>query len=635
MNIHMITARFMRSVLERHAVLICALALAVIAAGCAGRPMGADKVSTRMAYEQVEENALSAGRPSAATISLIHQYDLDKLAAQQPDEAVRKLHERALATGDRNLLFALAELSYVAGERIRGSLKPWEPRDARDFYLGSAVYAYLFLFGKGDGNMPSAFDRRFRTACDLYNYGLGWAITERRGTNAVAVLQSAKRRLPVGEIEMQIDASRFPWPLDVAQEFRLADAYRVRGLSVRNREPGIGAPLIAVGHMNEALRLQRTFPATAFLRLQGSLAEISAGQGNGRLEIYSGFDKDSVEVAGGRIPLERDLTTPMAYVMNQSFAWQMERVQFFSLGESLKSQLIPSEPNEPGKIPLVFVHGTFSSPIWWAEMVNTLRADPVIRKRYQMWMFLYSSSKPIIVSATELRDALAAEVEKIDPEGKDPALRQMVLVGHSQGGLLCKLTVTDTGDKIWRVFSDKQPEELSMSTNQVAAIRRYAFYASLPFVKRVIFISTPHRGSYMAKNFVRRLVRRLISAPSSMVQKSKDVFRPAEGMTLPPVMRGGKVPTSLDGMATDNPVLLALADIPTAPGVKAHSIVAIDGDENPPDGGDGVVKYQSAHLDYVESEFVVRSFHSCQDKPAAIEETRRILHEHLNSLPSP
>jgi hypothetical protein len=71
---------------------------------------------------------------------------------------------------------------------------------------------------------------------------------------------------------------------------------------------------------------------------------------------------------------------------------------------------------------------------------------------------------------------------------------------------------------------------------------------------------------------------------------------------------------------------------PTARGVKAHSIVAIDGKENPPEGGDGVVKYTSAHVDYVESELVVRSFHSCQDKPPTIEELRRILHLHLEQL---
>jgi hypothetical protein len=35
-------------------------------------------------------------------------------------------------------------------------------------------------------------------------------------------------------------------------------------------------------------------------------------------------------------------------------------------------------------------------------------------------------------------------------------------------------------------------------------------------------------------------------------------------------------------------------------------------------------------MDYVESEFIVRSYHSCLNQPATIEEVRRILHEHLD-----
>jgi hypothetical protein len=88
----------------------------------------------------------------------------------------------------------------------------------------------------------------------------------------------------------------------------------------------------------------------------------------------------------------------------------------------------------------------------------------------------------------------------------------------------------------------------------------------------------------------------------------------------------------VDGMSPKSPLLLKLAELPVAPPIKANSIIAIKGDEQPPAGGDGVVKYTSAHVDYVESELIVRSGHSCQDKPAAIEEVRRILHEHLDAL---
>jgi len=45
---------------------------------------------------------------------------------------------------------------------------------------------------------------------------------------------------------------------------------------------------------------------------------------------------------------------------------------------------------------------------------------------------------------------------------------------------------------------------------------------------------------------------------------------------------------------------------------------------------DGVVEYSSAHIEPVDSEFVVRHCnHSAQMNPRAIEEVRRILHANL------
>ena len=172
--------------------------------GCTA-PIGADRVTTRQSYTQVRANALRTGQPGAATDAILHRYNLDGLVARHPDEAVRQLHQKALATGERELLFALAEISYVAGDRIDRSLKPWDPRDSRDYYLGSAVYAWLFLFGEGKEPPPGFLDSRVREACDFYNYGLGLALTERKATNGVVRVQGGRRQLPVGAIELALN----------------------------------------------------------------------------------------------------------------------------------------------------------------------------------------------------------------------------------------------------------------------------------------------------------------------------------------------------------------------------------------------------------------------------------------------
>ncbi len=628
--------------------LAAALATALFA-GCANMPIGTDKVSPAAVYNQVEKSALGSGELSASTTALLNRYDLQALAQADPVKALGFLHQKAVETGDRDLLFALAELSYCAGQWVRAESKPWacgirqdrtpekfglrETRDARDYYLGASVYAYLFLFGEAKGEKPDAFDRRYRLACDLYNYGLGLALTEQDDTGAVVRYEGGVRRLPFGQIELRLDPSHFFPSLADVEEFLMADQFSVHGVSVRNRKAGLGAPLIAIGHQDPGLRLHRAVPSTVFLRLPDSLGEIAKGQASGVLELFSTFDSGTVVINGAQVPLEADFTASRAYVLNQSYAWKSGRMQFLSPLKALKSQLILSEPYRKGCVPLVLVHGTFSSPVWWSEMVNTLNADHVLRSRYQIWLFLYSSSQPILFSADELRGELTATVKRLDPEGKDPALQEMVVVGHSQGGLLAKLTATDTGSVLWQQFSKKTPEELNMTEAQRETIQRLAFCKPLPFVKSVIFIATPHRGSYQSGNFVRNLGRKLISLPQATIQTTSDILTGVQGIDIPDMFRG-IMPSSLDGMSPKNPVMLALAEIPVAPGIDAHSIIAVEGNGDFRKGNDGVVAYSSAHVDYAQSEFIVRGFHSCQSMPPTIEEVRRILLDHLANLPA-
>ncbi len=74
---------------------------------------------------------------------------------------------------------------------------------------------------------------------------------------------------------------------------------------------------------------------------------------------------------------------------------------------------------------------------------------------YQFWFFMYNSNALVTLSAADLRDKLRSLVAQLDPEGKDPALTQMVVIGHSQGGLLANLTAVTTGDRLVRSLTDK------------------------------------------------------------------------------------------------------------------------------------------------------------------------------------
>lgn len=611
------------------ALLWLPLAFALALGGCS-TPIGADRVAPRTAAAQLDQSALKSRQLSSHTALVLHRYNLDKAFRQTPDAALLRLHQQATNDSRRDVLFALAELNYAHAHELRRSVKPGEPARAPDFYLAAAIYAYFYLLDT-DPRLeppPGPFDRRFRLACDFYNQGLARGVTRGTGTNAVVQFTGGERALAPGPVVVGVVRPDFKWDLGDIEKFLLADDYAVRGLTVRDRQSGLGAPLIVVGKQLEAKRFARRFPATLFLRVEGGPREWSAGGLRASLELFSTYQTSVVSAAGQTVPLESDMTAPLAWGLNDTTIWKLGAQQFFSPEEQIKSDIYFTQPYEAGRVPVVFVHGTFSSPVWWAEMWNTLRADATLRERCQFWNFVYNSGNPISLSAASLRAALLKKVEQLDPEGKDPALRRMVVIGHSQGGLLAKLTVTDTGEALWKNVTKKDFDELAVTPEVRAVLQTNFFFTRLPCVERVVFISTPHRGSYLATGLVRKLVRLFMKLPETALNAPGDLLQLHAQAALPKEIRQS-VPSSLDGMAPSNPWLLALAEIPPAPGVTAHSIVAIQGDAQPPEGSDGVVKYTSAHVPYVESEYVVRSGHSCQDKPATIEEVRRILIEHV------
>ena len=483
------------------------------------------------------------------------------------------------------------------------------------------------MIGEGREAHPNPFDVRFRAAGDFYNRGLALGLIV--GTNAQVQMESGPRATTPGVVEVQFTQPGFPWNLDLIKEFYSADEFVVRGLSTRNRESGLGAPLIAVTKKVGKFQEQLHAPATVFLRVNGDVRDWSAGKLTASLELYSAFDTAQVEVNGKWVPLQTDTTAPIALGLNNSPVWSLGLSQFFSADFQNKTGIRRMEPYTPGQIPVVFVHGTASSPVWWAEMWNTLNADPVLRKHYQFWMFNYASGNPITYTAGILRNDLMEQVKALDLDSKDAALQHMVIIGHSQGGLLAKLTATDTGDKLWQLVSKTNIDELNIDSKIRELLRTNFFFKPLPCVSRVIFIATPHRGSYQNTSFVQRFLTRFMKFPSELVDASASLMKLKDTVQLPESVKKG-VPSSLNGMATDNPFMLTLADIPVAPGIKCNSIIAINGNEQPSNGADGVVQYTSAHVDYAESEFIVRSGHSAQGNPLVIEEVRRILLKNLD-----
>jgi pimeloyl-ACP methyl ester carboxylesterase len=355
------------------------------------------------------------------------------------------------------------------------------------------------------------------------------------------------------------------------------------------------------------------------------------------LEVHVPETAESVDIGGRQVPLEIEPTGVLAFSLNDSPIWRQEYRRFFQalpFARGEQSELYATVPHRRGRIPVVFVHGTASSFGRWAEMYNRLAADSRLRARYEFWFFSYDSGAPIPWSAMLLRESLRQAVKILDPEGTDPGMHRMVVIGHSQGGLLTKMTVIDSGSRLW--YSDfKEPlDSLDVSPETRDLLRRTRFITPLPFVKRVLFLATPHRGSALTVGRLANWLKGFVQVPVGMAEAFADVVtNNRDALALSGADSRPRVWTSLDNMNPKNEFLRTLADIPVVPGVVSNSIIAVKGSGAVEDGEDGFVAYRSAHLDGVESELVIQSGHSLQDQPETIEEVRRILLLHAHAFP--
>ena len=601
------------------------LALLFVAAACAA-PVSAVRVDPRGVHKELTGSVLSTGVPSRFSRNVLYLHGLHEAIKDDADAALARLRADVLAgRGGADALFALAELSFWHGEES----------GKRAHYLAAAVYAWAFLFPEGGAGAPDPFDPRLRLAADVYNRGItaGLASAER----TVVEIAAGTHELPWGTLEVSFDAEQLAWGERRLTDFVPVAELEVRGLAMRFRRPGIGAalagsivPPTAEQKLRDLVAPRVKVPATALLRIPRAERQLGREKVQATLELYAASETETIEIAGRSIPLEGEPTAALAWSLEEAPPWASELKAFFGafFQVAARPALVSTAPYQPGRIPVVFVHGTASSLGRWAEMYNRLQVDPVVRQRYQFWFFSYDSGAPIAYSAMVLREALADAVKRLDPEGRDAALRRMVVIGHSQGGLLTKMTVVNSGTRFWDAVSTKPFEEVALSAETRSLIRRAIFIEPLPFVSRVVFICTPHRGSFLAgPEIVTNLIRRLVSMPARLAGLGTELLANREAFTEGPLATG-RLATAVDNMSSRNPFMRTLSTIPLAPHVAAHSIVAVKGNGPVEPGDDGVVKYESAHIDGVESEVVVRWDHSLQGQPQTIEEVRRILTVH-------
>lgn len=434
------------------------------------------------------------------------------------------------------------------------------------------------------------------------------------------------------------------WPQELRfDELRPVIPLKDRKFGRAVAREGVGVPFVAHWIFTPERKRRELFmselgyasPVTATL-------DFRAGGGGRRpvvLRLQDPRLDKTVTLAGKTQPLAGDFSAVGEWIGAES---KRAKVGMSALGALLGSAKhldklgsLAIEPPSPSRIPVVLVHGLASRPYTWNDTINELTATPEIRKNYQAFFFRYPTGVPVIYSVAKFRANLAALHKELVRIGNHRAADHMVLIGHSMGGLVSKAQVQDSGDILWKGTFGVTPDKLSLNKKEREALGEYLDFHPNPYVDRVIFICSPHRGSKVADKPIARIAGKLIKLPGQILGGSCHVItgQDSNNATLKKQFSKGS-PTSDQNLSPESPYVKWANQHPWKKGVHLHSIIG-NKDGLPltdPNCGDGFVPYSSAHLNGVESELIIRSNHSAQGKPEAVAEIRRILLLHLKNL---
>jgi len=400
-------------------------------------------------------------------------------------------------------------------------------------------------------------------------------------------------------------------------EFTPADEFDVGGKYVTERTTrgGIGAPIVAVELEASKERREKLAPSRIF-RTVTAIAQFHGGRCV--LEFYDPLDQESVNFYGRTVPLAADFTVPLAVMLQQTDPGKHELWRVLNPEKYADTAAIERlQPYNPKKTVVLVIHGLKDSQATWTPMINKLRSDPVIRKHYQFWFYSYPTGYPFPYSAAILREELD-EVEK-----QFSRLKPMVVIGHSMGGCISRLLLTDSGDQLWKKIFGRPPDEVQLSPITREYFRQELFFRHRPEIGRVIFIASPLRGSNMASGFIGQLATLIIREPTLSSQASQEMLRATNirEEELKPKRRAN----SVDSLSPKSRFLNAINTLPMTPGVPYHTIIGDRGRGDSPNSSDGVVPYWSSHMNGAKTENIVPSNHSAHQNPQAIDDVMQIL----------
>ena len=590
---------------------------------------------------------LTSGKLSAMTANTLQGVGETPAHCRYDNQpCIEALTQAGLSNGEQQWA-ALAELWLQRALMLEADaeLAPTTQDAQMRAYLESARYAFVYLFATPRQPAQRTFEDRQIQVRDYYNYA-----TQQVTTRLFNHYRAEARVSEAGEFFFNID----DWVISGRlNEVRLAAGRRIpddvqaassltfSGLRNQYKQQGLGAGLVAITRALPPTSADpRPWSETPFSPLTSLLVFDGADRASllqTRQAFIHGFDPyqaTQVELMGERIPLEADFTSPYGLWLARSNFASQPFLTLLGWDDGLQEpHIFLMQPYDPNRKIIVMLHGLASSPQAWVNVANDLLGDDVLRAHYQIWQVYYPTNVPLMFNRLAIQQALEDALQYFDPQGIYPASQDMVLIGHSMGGVLSRLLVSTSPPSQWQ----RLVAHYHLSGERLVRAEQHfedlVVFEPTDQVSRAIFISAPHRGTPIAAGQFARWLAGLVKLPGVLISRTTELMSllaNPDGEVAMPIKRSLN---SIDNLSEDNPFLRMTVALPISPRVTYHTIMGVDNSSGYlEETGDGVVPYSSAHLSGAASEKLIAGGHSIQETPQAIGEIRRILLAHLQAL---
>ena len=654
-------------------LILCTLVITSVLSGCQVVSVKEQALNVTLSNER--DSILTRDKLSEASLNVLSMTGREaQICIDQPEECVKDL-KKIPQILDEQLLSTASEL-YLANSlqnaksaecntsvlsktqsQEKQQLQKQNIQKCLDQQLSmldkSIRYSYAYLFKTERAPQDRIFDNRQVQIRDFYNLAIAHLIqryAERYET------KRSGQRIQVGNSVYSIDLENFPQLKNQPIE-QLLSTYNMKfsGLRSITRRDGFGSEFLVVlpeqqpsekdkkyitdplnhkypNGINPNIHAARYLATTitAVPKSANSTEQILSTS-EFHLKLYDPYKYEKIKVASKEYALAANFSAPYGLWLAENNLGRLAYLTLIDRDDSLSMpHLYMLEPYNPNKKILVLVHGLASSPEAWIRMTNDIMGDPVLRENFQVWQVFYSTNMPILESRFQINALVQQGFAQV--ANNAAAKKDAVLVGHSMGGVIARLMVSnaDISQDAFKLVQNTRIEQFKDKPLFQARLQMQP----IPNFSRAIFLATPHRGTEYANRWHTKLARKIIRVPGAFLGAFADTLQGEIGLKEFVKELGHDLIQNGPSDLSENSKFNALTkNIQPYTGFKFHSIIGNTVDTTEPQlMSDGIVSYESAYLQGAVSNKVIKGGHSIQETPEAVLELRRILRLHLSDL---